>query len=801
MKKILIITLSFSSLFSQTNVVANGLNTMVDLKNSNYLVNGGIKKGENLFFSFEKLNLNSSESLSFSDIGIKNNISRITNETSFIDGVINSSAKNLYLLNSNGIVFGKNAQFNLNGSLHLSSADYLKFADENLFYTNSLKSSVLSSSSPTSFGFLGENFATIKVSGQGDIKGESAYLSEQSKKGLILKSGENLNIVAGEIILENGTFINQQIQQNGQKMYLEQNILIDKNGDEIAPENYGKIEGIPSKKYVLDNDGNKIPLIQRTPLSNLKVSEGNLNLIATNSSGEVNLNTLENNFNKYGNIKIDDFSISLAESIKGNEKANMNINILADDFMMDKGVISFATLKANSSQININANSIEVLNGSNLVGITLGDAKGANINLSAKEDIILSGENEKIKPPIVVPKSSSFISTLSQKNGKSGDIKMEAKNIILKDGAGIDATSFDRGDSGNLILKAKENIIVQGESKNGGVSFIQGGLLTNLENSGNSGKIYLEANNISFIDGARILASIRGDGIGGKVELNAKNSIILDGYESKAKEYFTSSLYGFNFDKKAYQYSSISMSNSDKTKGGELILNAPEIYILNGAFINTKNISNNTPNDLKIYTKNLILNKAGEIDSQSVSSGDAGNIDISTEKMILKNGSLITTEAKDGGGGDIKVESEKLLYLGNSKITTSVAGGDGNGGNVEIAKPTFSVLNSSLLFANAYNGDGGNINISARDFIESTNSKISASSKFGRDGEINIKAFEVDVSSALATLPTNFLDISKWKKTPCQKQNGFSSFIIEGRDGLPLMIDDFQSISIENKVE
>ncbi len=809
MKKILTISLIVSLALADSKVIPNGLDTFVDFTNSNYLVSGGVKKGNNLFFSFEKFSIDNGQSLTFKDESITNNISRISSEKSFIDGKLNSNAQNLYLLNPNGIMFGKNAKLNLAGSLHLSTGDYIKFADESILYANPIKSSILSSSAPTSFGFLGDNFAPISITGQGDIKiTDDNALREESSKGIILKSGENLNIVAGEILLENGTFFNKQFEQQGKKLFLEQ-----------------------AGEAILDKNGDKIPLLDRKAISNLKVSSGNINLIAVNSDGEVNLNTLENSFNKYGDIKVNDFFINLSESIQGNSNANLGINIIANNFIMDKGSIALVTFKSKLAKANIEAENIKFLNGSNIMGASAGLANGATINLSAKEDIVFSGVNEKIKLPIVTPKDTSIITTLTQGSGDAGDITLKAKNILFSDGANIDSSSFNIGNVGDITLIADENIIFTGENR-GRVTSIQAGIRPrpDLTNTGNTGDINLNAKNINFNNGARILASIKGDGNGGKVTLNATESIVFDGFEEIAKEYFENSIYGYNFDKKRYQFSSISTFNEDFTNGSEVLLNAPNITFLNGAFINSTNLSKNAPNSVKVYATNLILDKASAINSASTDSGKGGDIKIEVENLKLTNGSIITsrsqsennggyagtvdisanefflrgdsiisTSAEDAGGGGIKINSNKLIYLGNSKITTSVKGGDGNGGNVKIFKPTYSVLNSSELFANAYEGDGGNIDISARDFIESTDSKILASSKFGRDGEINIDAVEVDMSNTLANLPTNFLDISKWKKKSCQKREGVSSFVVEQKDGLPLMIDDYQPILFKAK--
>jgi filamentous hemagglutinin family protein len=112
------------------------------LPGPNYLIeaNRGALQGNNLFHSFEQFNLHFGESATFTGPNqVSNIIGRVTGgSVSSIDGALNSAIPdaNLYLLNSNGFIFGPNASLNIDGSFYLSSADYLRFADEQRFDTN-----------------------------------------------------------------------------------------------------------------------------------------------------------------------------------------------------------------------------------------------------------------------------------------------------------------------------------------------------------------------------------------------------------------------------------------------------------------------------------------------------------------------------------------------------------------------------------------------------------------------------------------------------------------------------------------
>ncbi|MEE9412395.1 MAG: filamentous hemagglutinin N-terminal domain-containing protein, partial [Methylococcales bacterium] len=130
--------------------------------------NLGRRAGSNLFHSFGSFNLNRGESATFSGTpGINNVISRVTGGSpSSIDGILRSTIPNanLYFLNPAGVIFGANASLDVQGSFHISTADYLGLADGTRFSALSPNSNqVLTTAAPEAFGFLGDNPSTITV--------------------------------------------------------------------------------------------------------------------------------------------------------------------------------------------------------------------------------------------------------------------------------------------------------------------------------------------------------------------------------------------------------------------------------------------------------------------------------------------------------------------------------------------------------------------------------------------------------------------------------------------------------------
>jgi len=96
---------------------------------------------------------------------------------------------NLVLVNPTGWIFGPKASLSVSGSVHISTADAVRFADGTSMPARTPDSSSLTVRPPTAFGFLGPNAGGIQVVG-----------TSLPSKGP--QAGKDLSLVGGPIRIE-----------------------------------------------------------------------------------------------------------------------------------------------------------------------------------------------------------------------------------------------------------------------------------------------------------------------------------------------------------------------------------------------------------------------------------------------------------------------------------------------------------------------------------------------------------------------------------------------------------------------
>ena len=170
-------------------------NSVVTPQEDTIQIEGGTRAGDNLFHSFEQFSVPTNNTAYLKNaLEVQNIFSRITgNSISEIDGLLRANGTaNLFLINPNGIIFGKNASLDIGGSFVSSTASSIHFADGTQFSSASptQNQSLLTITAPVGLGF--EQMP-------GNLVGEFVELQ--------VPNGETLALVGGDLILEGAILI------------------------------------------------------------------------------------------------------------------------------------------------------------------------------------------------------------------------------------------------------------------------------------------------------------------------------------------------------------------------------------------------------------------------------------------------------------------------------------------------------------------------------------------------------------------------------------------------------------------
>ena len=164
------------------------------------LIEGGAIRDNNLFHSFEKFNVPLGDNIYFaSPDGIDNILTRVTgNNISEIFGTLGvNGGANLFLLNPNGISFGRSAALDLNGSFLATTADSYIFQNNFEYSASDLKSPpLLTVNLPVGLQ-MGNNPKPILNRSRFSQHGDAIA-------GLKIPFQKTLSLIGGEVGLEGG---------------------------------------------------------------------------------------------------------------------------------------------------------------------------------------------------------------------------------------------------------------------------------------------------------------------------------------------------------------------------------------------------------------------------------------------------------------------------------------------------------------------------------------------------------------------------------------------------------------------
>jgi filamentous hemagglutinin family protein len=859
MKTYIFITFCMMTIPLYAEVIFDGsLGPAIELPGQDYQVKSeyGQLEGRNLFHSFREFNLQQHESATFSGPHTINTIiSRVTGgKPSQIDGLLRSTIPeaDLYFMNPHGILFGKHARLDVQGSFHATTADVLRLQDGGQFNALTPQNSLLTVAPVEAFGFLKKTPASITIEDSrffvypdktlsligGNLNIEASQYHKEiiqlEKLPQLFAESGRINLISiaspGEVIPGESDIKFSSDIQGGQIRMHNASISVDgqAGGDIfIRAERFELIDTIMGGNTFGEENGGKIDISGETLV--LQGTE-HFSIIYAQSFGTGRANDINLQLNQLsleGNVQIANMTYGAGKGGETQIRVTGNMNLskpFETDLEADIGIFNLSENIGDAGNINIQAGKINVDEGRMIANGTLGSGKGGDITIQA-DQIMLNNGGQIFNRTLgagdagrITIKVTDTLTAIGEDrygnesgilgqagdgelidSGKAAKISVEARQIKLIEGGEINSDTYTSADGGSIQLKVTETLTLSKQAPSGSPSDISASTLSLEDNAGNAGRIEIEANQILLLDGGAIYNATLGPGNSGAILLNVKEQLI-------AKGGFDHAWRGQNLPVLQWLPSGIFAASAGYTENmgqaGKIIIKAGQVELIDGGQINNDTFGSGNSGSIEIRVReNLIISGEHTRENQIYPSGirssssnqfpyagQAGDIVISAQTLKLFKDSEISSGALNAAGGNITITTPDLLYLQASEILTSVKGGEGDGGNITLSHPLLIILDKGEITAEADAGRGGNIRITSDELIKSSDSLISASSRLGIDGEVEINSPEINMEALMVILPCSFIEEATLKECDRQDIENPSTFKILPAHKLPPFI-------------
>lgn len=847
-------------------------NSTVTIDGNTDIINGGTSAGNNLFHSFREFSVPTGGTAFFNNpVEVQNIITRVTGSSiSNIDGLLKANGANLFLLNPNGIIFGENARLMLGGSFLASTANSLIFADGTQFSAkNPQTTPLLTISVPIGLQLGTANPIIVRGPGQNLIPDEETgaiIREEDTTVGLAVETGRSLVLVGGDIQLQGGNLtapagpISLLAVRDGEVRVPNSESLLTSDIVPLAASSFGNIE--MSQKATVDASGTRGGDIQLAG-GNIRLTEGAAVLSLTREAeagGNLSVTAAEaieiigspdgqpSGFlletigeGDGGNLQISARSLLLRDggqattSTSGNGRGG-NVRVDVSELIeatatTPAGIRSglFAETKnvGAAGNLTINTGRLLVSNGAFASTTALGNGNAGNLAVNASESVEVIG----IDTPGNL--SLSGLSSSTEGEGAGGELRIDTKRLILRDGAQVFTNTSGAGKAGDLQVNASESIVISDGNER------RSGIFTQVESiaTGDGGNLSVATRQLIVREGAQISSSTLGAGQGGTVTVNARDSVELRGMYKN----FPSSILtqvdeenakgnGGNVTVETRQLrvldgAQISAGTRGIGSGGDVTVKASESVELSGVsssidpetntpftsglFARTRGSGN--AGGVNIFTDRLTVRNGAEaaVDARS-GGGNAGNLEVRSREIRLLDRGVLTAETNVGEGGNIRINASNIQLRGNSRISTTAGTSQrpGNGGNININTDTLAGVRNSDISANSFEGTGGRIEINAQAVLGfQTPTRQDLAAQLGTDnltdfdpqdlssseitaisltnpnlsGTVAINTPDIDPSSGLIAVPQP--GVTAIIQNPCSRGSS-SSFVNVGRGGV-----------------
>ncbi|MBD2236592.1 filamentous hemagglutinin N-terminal domain-containing protein [Aulosira sp. FACHB-113] len=578
-------------------------------------IEGGAIRGTNLFHSFSDFNIAEGQSLYFQNpSGITNIINRVTGgSSSSIEGTLGVSGgtANLFLLNPNGIIFGENSRLDVKGSFVATTATAIQFGNQGFFSSSTPDSPPLLTVNPSAFLFNQVAAAPI-------VNRSTTPLEESVRRGLKVPDSKSLLLLGGEINFAGGG--------------------VNAAGGQV---DLGAVAGTGTVELSLDE--NRLRLTFPATLNRADISLTNGATVNTSGEGGGSIQIWGRSVFMNGGSKVAAFTQGA--------KSGSSLTVNASESLEVRGIVPYGNITTLSfgdgkaGDLMIETRRLSIRDGAQIISGTLGNGSAGQLTVNASESVEVAGRDSSTG-------SSSFLASFTGNAGQAGNLTVNTRSLIVRDGGALstesliasdDRKAFPRdGDSGNLTINASDSVELSKE----------GFIFTNTGNPRKAGNLTINTGRLLVQDGSVIGAPGTGLGKAGNITVRAR-SIVLS------------------------NQSQIDATNV--SQGGNIILKVGDILLLR----ENSSISTNA--------------------GTAQAGGDGGNITFDGKFIVAipNENSDISANAFAGNGGNIQINAQGIFGIESrgkptDKSDITASSEQGISGAINLNQPDNSSIQNSF---------------------------------------------------------------------------------------------------------
>ncbi|MEL6166810.1 MAG: hypothetical protein AAFR37_24790, partial [Cyanobacteria bacterium J06628_3] len=213
--------------------------------------------------------------------------------------------------------------------------------------------------------------------------------------------------------------------------------------------------------------------------------EGRVELGSVAGNSFVNLSEAETGFALgYTDVQnFQDISLSQISSVDISGTGAGSIQVRGKNIELSQASIIFAVTEGSipGQDLIINADeSVKLSGGANIGTFVVAEGKAGNVLVTASDSVELIGTGSVTDGGFLTVIGTQVLAG----TGDGGNVEVNAKQIVIQDGAAIEASTFDAGNAGNILIRASDNIQLQGNIEDDAVPtgiFAQVGYYLRLE--------------------------------------------------------------------------------------------------------------------------------------------------------------------------------------------------------------------------------------------------------------------------------------------------------------------------------